>query len=82
MRQPTEIDFDVELRDVNIEVTFKPTKKFYAFTIVDVGGALSLSDFVIVGSNDTGDYEGLAVGAMARRLAEAKLRGAEQGAPR
>jgi len=68
----------VELRDVNVEVTFKPTKKFYTFTIVEIKGVPCLSDFVIVGSGDTGEYEAVAVEAMATRLASAKLPGTEQ----
>jgi hypothetical protein len=76
MKHPNEDDFDVQVEVGAVEVTFKPTKSYYYFTmrtdpdeIEEFGPLSSPSVRHANPAGDTGDYSPREVAKMASSLA-------------
>jgi hypothetical protein len=78
IRRPEASDFEVHRFETFIEVTFRPTRTVYTFTVHEGHGkashSLSPAHVRHAGrSGDTGEYPFADVHAMARRLAEREV---------
>jgi hypothetical protein len=80
VKQPMEADFDVQVLEGHVGVTFRPTQSHYSFGVLvdpkDIArfGRLSQSPNVRhAKTGDTGDYSSSEVEAMAFRLASAAI---------
>ena len=75
MKQPIEADFEVQVRDADVEITFTPMKWHYSFRLRS--DRLSVSPKVRVQhaiTDDDGDYALGEVEAMAFRVACAAIK--------
>jgi hypothetical protein len=77
IRRPEASDFEVHRFETFIEVTFRPTRTVYTFTVHKGHGkaraSLSSGHVRHGRTGDTGEYPSADVHAMARRLAEQEL---------
>jgi hypothetical protein len=81
MRQPTEADFDVEVTEAAVNVTFRPSKTHITFNLLadpkDIAKFGPVSPDPLVRhagpTGDTGDYAQQEVLTMAHQLAAAAL---------
>lgn len=76
MKQPIETDFDVQICDAAVEITFKPIMSHYSFPFL--AGHRKVSPRASVRYADTGDIGDYAFGdveALAFRLACAAIKG-------
>jgi len=75
VKQPIEADFDVQISDAAVEMTFKPTMSHYSFALL--AGHRKVSPRARVryaDTGDTGDYAFGDVEALAFRLACAAIK--------
>jgi hypothetical protein len=80
VKQPMEADFDVQVLEGHVAVTFRPTESHYSYGVLvdlkDIAqfGRLSRSANVRhAKTGDTGDYSASEVDAMAFQLASAAI---------
>jgi hypothetical protein len=70
VKKPSERDFDIEINEGDVKVTFRPTKSEYTFALLADRHSLSQSPSVRhAKTGDTGDYVESEVRAMAFSLA-------------
>ncbi len=79
MKQPIEADFDIQIRDADVEITFKPMMRHYSFPLLAERRRVSPRASVRhAKTGDTGDYASGDVEALAFRLACAAIKGLQQ----
>jgi hypothetical protein len=79
VKQPIEADFDIQVRDAEVEITFKPMMSHYSFPLLS--GRHRVSPRASVRHAKTGDIGDYALGdveAMAFRLACAAIKALQQ----
>jgi len=75
VKQPVEADFDIQVRDAEVEITFKPMMCRYYFRLrADRGSVSPLARVRYAKTGDTGDYASGDVEAMAFRVACAAIK--------
>ena len=75
MKQPVEADFDIQVHDAEVEITFKPMMCRYYFRLrADRGGVFPRARVRHAKTGDTGDYASGDVEAMAFRVACAAIK--------
>jgi hypothetical protein len=75
VKQPIEADFDVQVRDADVKIIFRPMMSHYSFPLV--ANRRSISPRASVRQGDTGGYSSGDVEAMAFRVACAAIKGRE-----
>ena len=79
MKQPIEADFDSQIRDDDVEITFKPMMSHYSFPLwADRRGVCPRANVRHAKTGDASDYASGDVEAMAFRVACAAIKGARQ----
>jgi hypothetical protein len=74
VKQPIEADFDVQVRDADVEITFKPMMSRYSFRLrADRRGVSPRARVRHAGTGNGGDYASGDVEAMAFRVACAAI---------
>ena len=75
MKQPIEADFDIQIRDAEVVITFKPMMTHYSFAVLPDRPSVSPRASVQrATTTDTGDYALGDVEALAFRLACAAVK--------
>jgi len=75
VKQPVEADFDIQVRDAEVEITFKPMMCRYSFRLrADRGSVSPRARVRHAKTGDTGDYASGDVEAMAFRVACAAIK--------
>jgi hypothetical protein len=75
VKQPIEADFDVQIRDADVEITFKPMMCHYSFRLrADRRGVSPRARVQHTRTGDAGDYASGDVEAMAFRVACAAIK--------
>jgi len=79
VKQPIEADFDIEIRDADVEIIFKPMMSRYSFPLLAKRRKVSARANVRhVKTGDTGDYASGDIEALAFRLACAAIKSLQQ----
>jgi len=79
VKPPTEADFNIQIHDASVEVTFKPMTSYYSFPLL--AGRRKVSPRAKARhakTGDAGDYASGEVEALAYRLACAAIKGIQQ----
>jgi hypothetical protein len=75
VKQPIEADFDIHIRDADVEIMLKPTMSYYSFALLAERRKVSLRANVRhAKTGGTGDYASGDVEALAFRLACAAIK--------
>ena len=79
MKQPIEADFDIQVRDAEVEITFRPMMSQYLFPLLPDRRSVSPRASVQhANTSDTGEYAWGDVEALAFRLACAAIKGLQE----
>lgn len=78
VKQPIEADFDIQIRNANVEIIFKPMMSHYSFPLLKSRKVSPRASVRHVTTGDTGDYAPGDVEALAFRLACAAIKSLQQ----
>jgi hypothetical protein len=79
VKQPIDADFNIHIRDADVEIIFKPMMSHYSFPLLAERRKVSpRANVRHLKTGDTGDYAPSDVEALAFRLACAAIKGLQQ----
>lgn len=75
MKQPIEADFDIQVRDAEVQITFRPMMSHYSFPLLPDRRVSPRVSVRHANTGDRGEYASGDVEALAFRLACAAIKG-------
>jgi hypothetical protein len=79
VKQPIKADFDIQVRDAEVQITFRPMMRHYSFPLLpDRRNVSPRASVRHANTGDRGEYASGDVEALAFRLACAAIKGLEK----